>query len=91
MKWLNLWAFKKKHLLSDLQVVCELLEAAGNGAYHICIENLRLMTDPIPKAEYQSRLTQLHDRSRELINLAKASILRSGHKFLIKSLEIFDD
>jgi hypothetical protein len=49
------------------------------------------MTDPIPKAEYQSRLTQLHDRSRELINLAKASILRSGHKFLIKSLEIFDD
>lgn len=70
----------KRHLLSDLQVVCELLAAAGHGAYHICIANLRLMTDPISKADYQSRLTRLHDRSRELINLAKASILRSDHK-----------
>ena len=70
----------KRHLLSDLQVVCELLGAAGHGAYHICIANLRLMTDPISKADYQSRITRLHDRSRELINLAKASILRSDHK-----------
>jgi formiminotetrahydrofolate cyclodeaminase len=70
----------KRHLLSDLQVVCELLGAAGHGAYHICIANLRLMTDPISKADYQSRIARLHDRSRELINLAKASILRSDHK-----------
>ena len=40
----------KRHLLSDLQVVCELLESAGHGAYHICIANLRIMTDPISNA-----------------------------------------
>jgi len=70
----------KRHLLSDLQVVCELLRAAGQGAYHISIANLRLMTDPISKADYQSRLTKLHARSCELLKLAQASILRSGYK-----------
>ena len=70
----------KRHLLSDLQVVCEILGAAGQGAYHISIANLRLMTDPISKADYQSRLSKLHDRSCELLKLAQASILRSGHK-----------
>jgi len=70
----------KRHLLSDLQVVCELLRAAGQGAYHISIANLRLMADPISKADYRSRLTKLHARSRELIKLAQASILQSGHK-----------
>lgn len=69
----------KRHLLSDLQVVCELLGAAGQGAYHICIANLRLMADPVFKADYQHRLTKLHARSCELIHQAKASILGSAH------------
>jgi formiminotetrahydrofolate cyclodeaminase len=70
----------KRHLLSDLQVVCELLGAAGRGAYHISMANLRPMTDPVSKADYQSRLTNLHARSCELIKRAEASILGSGRK-----------
>ena len=69
----------KRHLLSDLQVVCELLGAAGRGAYHICMANLRPMADPVSKAHYQSRINKLHARSRELIHQAEASILGSGH------------
>jgi formiminotetrahydrofolate cyclodeaminase len=70
----------KRHLLSDLQVVCELLGAAGRGAYHISMANLHPMTDPVSKADYQSRLTNLHARSCELIKRAEASILGSGRK-----------
>jgi formiminotetrahydrofolate cyclodeaminase len=70
----------KRHLLSDLQVVCELIKASGQGAYHICVANLRIMTDPITQADYQNRLTRLHARSCELLKLAQASILRSDHK-----------
>jgi formiminotetrahydrofolate cyclodeaminase len=61
----------KRHLLSDLQVVCELLGAAGRGAYHISMANLRLMTDPVSKADYQIRLAKLHDRTCELIKEAE--------------------
>ena len=74
----------KRHLLSDLQVVCELLGAAGRGAYHISMANLRPMTDPVTKADYQSRLTKLHARSCELIKRAEASILGSGRKLRFK-------
>jgi formiminotetrahydrofolate cyclodeaminase len=70
----------KRHLLSDLQVVCELLGAAGRGAYYISMANLRSITDPVSKADYQGRLTNLHARSRELIKRAEASILESGPK-----------
>ena len=69
----------KRHLLSDLQVVCELVGAAGRGAYHISMANLRPMTDPASKADYLNKLTQLHARSCELIKRAEASILGSGH------------
>jgi formiminotetrahydrofolate cyclodeaminase len=68
----------KRHLLSDLQVVCELLGAAGRGAYHICMANLRPMADPVSKSDYQRRITRLHARSRELIHQAEASILGSA-------------
>ena len=68
----------KNHLLSDLQVVCELLGAAGRGAYHISMANLRPMTDPVSKADYQSRLNKLHARSCELIKRAEASIPGRG-------------
>ncbi len=52
----------KKHLLSDLQVVSEILAAAGRGAHHIAQANLLLMTDPILKADYQNKLAGLSDR-----------------------------
>ncbi len=65
----------KRHLFSDLQVVCELLGAAGRGAYYISMANLRSITDPVSKADYQSRLIQLHDRTFKLIERMEASIL----------------
>jgi formiminotetrahydrofolate cyclodeaminase len=65
----------KRHLFSDLQVVCELLGAAGRGAYHISMANLRSITDPVSKADYQSRLTQLRDQTFKLIKRLEASIL----------------
>ena len=74
----------KRHLLSDLQVVCELLGAAGQGAYHICMANLRPMADPVVKADYQRRLTKLHARGRELIHRAEASILGSARNLKSK-------
>jgi formiminotetrahydrofolate cyclodeaminase len=62
----------KRHLLSDLQVVCELLGAAGRGAYYISMANLRSITDPVSKADYQIKLTNLHDRTCELIKEAES-------------------
>ena len=50
----------KRHLLSDLQVVCELLGASGLGAYHIARANIRLIEDPTLKADYESRISRLH-------------------------------
>lgn len=70
----------KRHLLSDLQVVCELLGAAGRGARHIAQANSTLMADPDLKADYQGRLNRLHDLSSETLKLAKASILQSYDK-----------
>jgi formiminotetrahydrofolate cyclodeaminase len=70
----------KRHLFSDLQVVCELLGAAGRGAYYISMANLRSITDPVSKADYQIKLTKLHDRTSELIKRSEASILGSGRK-----------
>jgi methenyltetrahydrofolate cyclohydrolase len=68
----------KKHLLPDLQVVCELLGAAGQGAYHIALANLRPLTDPVSKARYHSRLAKLYARSRRLIKRIQALILETG-------------
>ena len=70
----------KSHLLSDLQVVCELLSAAGRGACHIAQANLILMADPDVRADYQDRLNTLDDRSRATRKLANASILQSYAK-----------
>ena len=66
----------KKHLLSDLQVVSELLGAAGRGAFHIAQANLPLMTDPILKADYQDRLAGLNDSCCEALKLLETLILK---------------
>jgi formiminotetrahydrofolate cyclodeaminase len=65
----------KGHLLSDLQAVCELLGAAGRGAYHIARANLRLMADPAVKTDRENMLDSLFSRSREAQNEAEDSIL----------------
>jgi formiminotetrahydrofolate cyclodeaminase len=49
----------RNHLLSDLMVAAELLGAASRGARHIVQANLRDCDDPVLKAEYQKRLTQI--------------------------------
>jgi len=70
----------KRHLLSDLQVVCELLGAAGRGAHHIARANLSLISDPNVKAEYQNRLDRLHGLGCDALKLTEASILQSCDK-----------
>lgn len=67
----------KKHLLADLQVVCEILGAAGRGAFYIATANLHLMSDPNVKADYQNRLNNLHALAREALRQAQALILQS--------------
>lgn len=56
----------KGHLLADLLVVCELLEAALSGAHRIAQANIRLMEASIDRRGYQHRLEQLLTGSREL-------------------------
>ena len=70
----------KSHLLSDLQVVCKLLGAAGRGAGHIAQANLSLMTDPEMQAGYQDRLNRLHELITDELKRAKAAILQSCGK-----------
>jgi formiminotetrahydrofolate cyclodeaminase len=65
----------KKHLLSDLLVVCEILEGANRAAGHIARANLRLMADPILKADYQNRLSGLNACGCEALKGAEASII----------------
>lgn len=55
----------KKHLLSDLLVVAELLDAAGRGACRIVQANLRLCADPVLKARYRKRLARLGHLGRD--------------------------
>lgn len=70
----------KKHLISDLRVVCELLGAAGRGADHIARANLLLMVDPIAKADYQSRINRRYTEGCDAIQLAEDSILKNDGK-----------
>jgi len=66
----------KKHLLSDLQVVSEILAAAGRGAHHIAQANLLLMADPVLKADYQKKLAGLNDSRCEPLKLLETLILK---------------
>ena len=69
----------KKHLLSDLLVVCELLRAASRGASRIAQANLLVMADASLKGEYQSRLHRLRDRCHDSFQHVESAILaRTG-------------
>ena len=65
----------KAHLLSDLLVVCELLQAAIQGGYHIAQANLLSMDDSSRKGEYQKELSRLRERCQESMEQVKNSIL----------------
>ena len=66
----------KKHLLSDLQVVSEILAAACRGAAHIVQANLHLMTDQALQAGYRRRLAELSDRRREALKRLQTLLLK---------------
>jgi formiminotetrahydrofolate cyclodeaminase len=69
----------RKHLLSDLLVVCELLGAASRGAYRIAQANLLLMADSSRKGEYQKMLGRLRHRWSDSFQQVERSILaRAG-------------
>lgn len=55
----------KRHLLADLQVACELLEAAGTGAYHIALANLHWVKDAARRNNHRDLLGELRDQVRE--------------------------
>lgn len=69
----------KVHLLSDLLVVGELLEATISGAHRIAQANLSLMEASPERNEYQDRLEQLLTASMELYeSVVSALVQRAG-------------
>jgi formiminotetrahydrofolate cyclodeaminase len=69
----------KGHLLSDLLVVCELLEATISGTYRIAQANLSLMEESLKRSDYLDRLEQLLGDSMELYeSVVSALVQRAG-------------
>lgn len=69
----------KAHLLSDLLVVCALLQAAIQGACRIAQANLGVMAESPVKDSFQNKLSQIHADARELFRLVEGTILeRAG-------------
>ena len=66
----------KGHLLSDLLVVGELLEATIGGAHRIAQANLSLMEASPERNEYQYRLEQLLTASMELYESVVSVLLQ---------------
>jgi formiminotetrahydrofolate cyclodeaminase len=66
----------KDHLLSDLLVVGELLEATIGGAHRIAQANLSLMETSPERNEYQHRLEQLLTASMELYQSVISALLQ---------------
>jgi formiminotetrahydrofolate cyclodeaminase len=65
----------KGHLLADLLVVCELLQAAIHGTYGIAQANLGVMRDPALLSRYQNKLNQVQVESRELFRSVERDIV----------------
>lgn len=71
----------RKHLLPDLMVVCELLEASAEGAYHIALSNLRLTNSDSFQLHLRKELSGLRDRCRtSFITAEEAISARAGMK-----------
>lgn len=64
----------KRHLLSDLLVVTELLHGASEGASHIARANLRMMKNPIRREKLLQKVEQAERRSRSSFKRAKEAI-----------------
>jgi len=66
--------YAKKHLLSDLLVVCEVLNGAGKGAAHIAFANLGLMADTSTKKDFERQLARLQTLVDESYNGAREGL-----------------
>ena len=64
----------KRHLLSDLQVVAELLGAASRGARRIARANLHFLNDPALTDEYEKKLTQRDDDVHDSVKRVEGAI-----------------
>jgi formiminotetrahydrofolate cyclodeaminase len=68
--------YAKQHLLSDLLVVCEVLNGAGKGILHIASANLRLVTDASSKMAYERPTARLQDLGDQVYSKAREVLLR---------------
>jgi formiminotetrahydrofolate cyclodeaminase len=68
--------FVKKHLLSDLLVVCEILNGAGKGAAHIALANLHVMTDSVEKNALETQLAGLQTLADQSYKRVREEIFR---------------
>jgi methenyltetrahydrofolate cyclohydrolase len=66
--------YAKKHLLSDLLAVCEILDGARKGAAHIACANLRLMTTPSCRKNFEEDLARLRTLAEESVNRAREGL-----------------
>jgi formiminotetrahydrofolate cyclodeaminase len=64
-----------KHLLSDLLVVCEVLNGAGRGTLHIATANLRLVTDASGRMAYERQTARLQNLGNQSYNRATEELL----------------
>lgn len=73
----------KVHLLSDLLVVGELLQAAIDATYWIAQANLSLMNESSLQRNYQSKVDQILAMSRESFEMVVSDILERARAHLI--------
>jgi methenyltetrahydrofolate cyclohydrolase len=66
--------YAKKHLLSDLLAVCEILDGARKGAAHIACANLQLMTVPSCRKNFEEDLARLQSLAEESGNRAREGL-----------------
>ena len=69
----------KRHLLSDLLAVCEILNGAGKAAAHIACANLQLMTDASPKNECEGLLVHRQRLADQSCNRARETLHQRLH------------
>ena len=69
----------KRHLLPDLMVVCELLQASAKGVYYIALSNLRLTDSASLSTNLKGDLHRLHDEGHALfLRVEEAILARAG-------------
>lgn len=68
--------YAKKHLLSDLLVVCEVLNGAGKGVLHIASANLRSVTDASSNMAYKRQTERLQNLGDQVYRRARKELLR---------------